>query len=62
MNWIRKRYSDDVTLQKMDVDHHFKDDDNLSITDEGGQNSRDGGVIELTQYLNPDGSGPSLNT
>ena len=51
MNWIRKRYSDDVTLQKMDVDHHFKDDDNLSITDEGGQNSRDGGVIELTQHL-----------
>ncbi len=47
MKWIRKEYAPDVTRQKMDVDHHFKDDDNLSITDEGGQNTKDNGIIQI---------------
>ena len=49
MQWIRKQYASDVTRQKMDVAHHFKDDDNLSITDEGGQNTKDNGIIEIIQ-------------
>ena len=49
MRWIRREQAQDVTSQKLEVDFHFKDDDNLSVTDEGGQNSRDGAVNELIQ-------------
>ena len=47
--WIREEQNKAVTSQKLEVDFHFKDDDNLSVTDEGGQNSRDGGVMEQIQ-------------
>ncbi len=47
--WIRRRQAPDVTSQKLEVDFHFKDDDNLSVTDEGGQNSRDGAINETIQ-------------
>ena len=36
--WIREEQNKAVTSQKLEVDFHFKDDDNLSVTDEGGQN------------------------
>ena len=49
MRWIRREQAQDVTSQKLEVDFHFKDDDNLSVTDEGGQNSRDGAINELIQ-------------
>ena len=49
MRWIRREQAQDVTSQKLEVDFHFKDDDNLSVTDEGGQNSRDGAANELIQ-------------
>ena len=51
MRWIRREQAQDVTSQKLEVDFHFKDDDNLSVTDEGGQNSRDGATNELIQNL-----------
>ena len=51
MRWIRREQAQDVTSQKLEVDFHFKDDDNLSVTDEGGQNSRDGFENELIQNL-----------
>ena len=47
--WIRREQAKDVTSQKLEVDFHFKDDDNLSVTDEGGQNTRDSGIIERIQ-------------
>ena len=49
MRWIRRQQAQDVTSQKLEVDFHFKDDDNLSVTDEGGQNTRDSGIIERIQ-------------
>ena len=49
MKWIRRSQAADVTSQKLEVDFHFKDDDNLSVTDEGGQNSRDGAINETIQ-------------
>ena len=49
MKWIRREQAKDVTSQKLEVESHFKDDDKLSVTDEGGQNTRDGGILEQIQ-------------
>ena len=49
MKWIKREQAKDVTSQKLEVGSHFKDDDKLSVTDEGGQNTRDGGILEQIQ-------------